>query len=63
MLAALAQMVACLPLGSAGPGFDPRQGGKFSTSELGGVEMYTFKSLDCTSQAWIKFQTLPHYKC
>ena len=27
---------------SAGPGFDPRQGSKFSTSGLGGVEMYTF---------------------
>ena len=23
--------------------------------------MYTFSSLDCTSQAWIKFQTLPQY--
>ena len=23
--------------------------------------MYTFYSLDCTSQAWIKFQTLPQY--
>ena len=28
--------------GSASPGFDPRRGSKFSTSELGGVEMYTF---------------------
>ena len=28
--------------GSAGPGFDPRRGSKFSTSGLGGVEMYTF---------------------
>ena len=27
---------------SAGPGFDPRRGSKFSTSGLGGVEMYTF---------------------
>ena len=28
--------------GSVGPGIDPQQGGKFSTSGLGGVEMYTF---------------------
>ena len=28
--------------GSAGPGFDPWRGSKFSTSGLGGVEMYTF---------------------
>ena len=33
--------------GSAGPGFDPQLGSKFSfekfsTSRLGGVEMYTF---------------------
>ena len=41
MLAALAQMIACLS-DSAGLGFDPRRGGKFSTSELGGMEMYTF---------------------
>ena len=25
--------------------------------------MYTFKSLDWTSNAWIKFQTLPQYVC
>ena len=28
--------------GSTGAGFDPRRGGKFSTSELGGMEMYTY---------------------
>ena len=28
--------------GSAGPGFDPRRGSKFSFSGLEGVEMYTF---------------------
>ena len=28
--------------GLAGPGFDTQQGGKFSTSGLGGVQMYTF---------------------
>ena len=28
--------------GSAGPGFNSRWGSKFSTSGLGGVEMYTF---------------------
>ena len=28
--------------GSAGLGFDPRQGSRFSMSGLGGVEMYTF---------------------
>ena len=28
--------------GSAGLGFDPRQGSKFSTSGIGEVEMYTF---------------------
>ena len=28
--------------GSAGPGFNPRRGSEFSTSGLGGVEMYTF---------------------
>ena len=33
-LATMAQMVACLPL--------VQQGSKFSTSELGGVEVYTF---------------------
>ena len=54
--------------GSAGPGFDPRRGSnffiwKFTTSGLGRVEMYTFFSLDCTSQSWIKLQTLPQYVC
>ena len=28
--------------GSAGPGFDPRGGRKFSNAELGGMEVYTF---------------------
>ena len=50
--------------GSAGPGFNPPARSriliwKFSTSGRGGVEMYTFYSLDCTSQSWIKFQTPP----
>ena len=67
MLAALGQMVECLPLDQQVRGSIP--GGvvnfhlKISTSGLGGVEMYTFYSLDCTSQSWIKFQTLPQYVC
>ena len=42
MLAALAQMVACLPLVQQVRGSIPGVVVKFSTSELGGVEMYTF---------------------
>ena len=62
-LAALAQMVACLPLVQQVQGSIP-----------GGVVSFNFKIfnlrarrggdvhfliVDCTSQTWIKFQTLP----
>ena len=64
-LATLTEMVVCLPLVQQVRGSIP--GGVvnfhlklFNLGSRRGGDVH-FLSLDCTSQAWIKFQTLPQY--